>query len=90
MATVRRFLFILRGKRRRELTRPEFKAFYIYLLCISGKSQYHSDSLVVPSVGGKRRVQEGDSRDGEFSPILYFPSAAAAKSLQSCPTLCDP
>jgi len=33
-------------------------------------------------VGGGRKVQEG--RD------VYAAAAAAAKSLQSCPTLCDP
>ena len=36
-------------------------------------------------------IGEGKVQDAEwFASLHLFPAAAAAKSLQSCPTLCDP
>ena len=36
-------------------------------------------------------TKEPKELEGPYPPVLFFPgTAAAAKSLQSCPTLCDP
>ena len=46
--------------------------------------------LVVKTVGSQCRGLGSALSQGTRSHILQLRSAAAAKSLQSCPTLCDP
>lgn len=83
---MRCFLFILRGKRRRELTRPEFKTFYVDLLCISVKSLYHSDSLVVRSVGGKKESRKEIREMVSFLPSYIFPLVDSKRGAERFPS----
>ena len=46
--------------------------------------------LRVKKMTSKKKERFGNSPQNSHSPVLQQYAAAAAKSLQSCPTLCDP